>query len=224
MRRLFAAIVASLACMAGLVSVPANAAPAVSQSAEGLCYPTLQSGCQVAPYSIYNQYKFWPYDPAWVCVANGDNGIPIGQAAQAWNNASAGLYLDYSSNCVTDGYTPSTRMTIDTYNAVDGVCVKFTNMTYALGSDGFRRYTNNPVGWVNMNPTQGCGSTAFRRAHWTSVAIGFIAGLTLHHDNTTTWDSRVMAYRTQDTVAWPPASTDGPSMTGLYTGDYVGAG
>lgn len=212
------AILGSL-LFAGLVPTTAQAAPA---SAQGLCYPTLQSGCTVAPTNILTSYKFWPYDPAWVCVANGDNGIPIAQAAQAWNNASAGLYLDYSSNCVTDGYTPSTRMTIDTYNAADGNCVKVTNDAYAVGSDGFRRYTNNPIGWVNVNAAQGCTSTAFRRAHWTSYAIGRIIGLVGHRDvNDTTWDSRVMAYRTQDTIAWAEPYS-GSAITHMYQGDYIG--
>lgn len=208
MKKYIAALIAAIAILVGL-SVPANA---TQESVEATVVPT----------NILTSYKFWPYDPAWVCVANGDNGIPIAQAAQAWNNASSGLYLDYSSNCVVDGYTPSTRMTIDTYNAADGNCVKVTNDSYAVGSDGFRRYTNNPVGWVNTNAAQGCTSTAFRRAHWTSYAIGRIIGLVGHRDvNDTTWDSRVMAYRTQDTIAWAE-SYSGSAISGLYQGAYVG--
>lgn len=218
-----ARLLGAVALIAGLVAV-SPVAQAAPESASGVCYPTPQSGCTVAPFSVYNQYKFWPYDPAWVCVANGDNGIPIGAAAQSWNNASAGLYLTFSNNCVSAGYTPSTRMTIDTYNAVDGNCTKVTNNTYAVGPDGFRRYTNNPIGWVNVNPTQACASTSFRRAHWTTYVIGQIIGLTGHRDvSNTTWDSRVMAYRTQDTIAWAEQYS-GAAVSDLYQGNLVGVG
>lgn len=181
--------------------------------------PANAAGSEPLPSSIYTGYKFWPYATAWICVAVGDTTIPIAQAAQAWNNASSGVALDASSNCIADGYSPSTRMTIDTYSAADGRCHKITNQYYAAG-DTFRRWTGSPanvVGWVNRY-YEGCYGTANERAKSTSTVIGAVLGLKTLSGST--WASRVMSLNSA--VVWPSASTDGAALTALYEPRYFG--
>jgi hypothetical protein len=152
-------------------------------------------------------------------VAVGDTTIPIAQAAQAWNNASVGVALNAESNCVTAGYTPSTRMTIDTYSSADGRCTKITNQYYAT-ADTFRRWTGDPanvVGWVNRY-YEGCYSTSNARAKSTSIVIGAVLGLKTLSGST--WASRVMSLNSG--VYWPSASTDGPALSYLYEPRYFG--
>lgn len=207
MRKILLAVALVVAALFGL-ALPANAAPTEAQH-----------GNIAVPLSILTGIKFWPYAVANICVANGANELPIGQAAQSWNNATTGLALTFSNNCVNSGYTPSTRMTVDTYDAVDGRCVKLTNTTTSIG-DTFDRWTNNPIVWVNMNAAQACGSTAFRRAHWTSYGIGRALGA--QGLNSSEWANRVMCMCSQDTVAWPSGTTDGVGISNLYNEVYAG--
>lgn len=177
------------------------------------------AGSEPLPSSIYTGYKFWPYAVADICVAVGDTTIPIGVAAQAWNNASSGVALNAESNCATAGYPPSRRMTIDTYSAADGRCTKLTN-TYYSTADTFRRWTGDPanvVGWVNRY-YEGCYSTSTARAKNTSIAIGAALGMATLSGST--WASRVMSLNSA--VYYPSASTDGPSLTYLYQPRYFG--
>ena len=166
--------------------------------------------------TIFTGYKFWPYAPLDVCVALGATPaqLPIGAQAQAWNNATYNLRLNAEANCVTAGYSPSTRMTIDSYSAADGSCWKYTNTSYAT-ADTFRRWTNNPVGWVNLY-YEGCQVNKYK---WTAFVIGHLLGL--QHLSGQTWSSRVMSLSTS-TTQYPSASTDGPAVDGLYAPDYFG--
>lgn len=198
MRKIIAGLVLALTFLIGAVA-PANAA-----------------GSEPLPSSIYTGKKFWPYATANICVAVGDTTIPIGVAAQAWNNASAGVALNAENNCVTAGYSPSTRMTIDTYSAADGRCHKITNSSYAVG-DTYERWTNNPIGWVNTYYSS-CYGSANARAKSTSTIIGAILGLKTLSGST--WASRVMSLNSA--VIYPSATTDGPALTDLYAPRYFG--
>lgn len=202
MKKLFIALLAGIAVLL-LPTATANAA-----------------GTEPLPSSIYTGYKFWPYATANICVAVGDTTIPIGVAAQAWNNASVGVALNAENNCITaPGYSPSTRMTIDTYSAADGRCTKITNQYYSA-ADTFRRWTGSPenvVGWVNTYYWS-CYGTANNRAKSTSTAIGAVLGLATLSGST--WASRVMSLTSA--VYYPSASTDGAALSQLYEPRYFG--
>jgi hypothetical protein len=207
-KRIIALCLALLAGLAVLLPVP----PANAQETSVSPLP-----------STLSSYKFWPMYtgvPNLTCVAVGDTVIPIGVAAQAWNNATGGAtQLDASPNCIAEGYPPSRRMTIDTYSAADGRCYKLTN-TYYTTADTWRWWTGNPlnvVGWVNRY-YEGCWSTANLRAKWTSLVIGRILGA--NELSGSTWASRVMS--TTSAVIYPSASTDGYDVGNLYLGVYYG--
>lgn len=174
----------------------------------------------IAPASIYDWHRMTT-DVApnvhLICVANGANELPIAAAAQSWNNASSGVGLDYSSNCVLDGYGPGVRMTIDTFHDPNwGTCYKMTNITNDYVWNGWRINYNNPVGWVNT--AYNCTSTAVQRAHWTSFVIGRALGL--KRLDGSQWAGRVMCYCAQ--FGYPSASTDGDALTKGYDGTFVG--
>lgn len=207
MRKILAALIAALVIAVGFSS-PASAA-----------------GPNPIPQATLSSYKFWPFAPnVDLCVAVGDTVIPIGVSAQSWNNATGGATgLNAANNCTTErqqdgtiGYPPSRRMTIDTYSAADGKCWNITNTVYAT-ADTYRRWTNNPVGWVNRY-YEGCYSTPELRAKWTSIVIGMLLGANQLHGSG--WDSRVMS--TTSGVNYPSASTDGSDMRMNYYGYFYG--
>lgn len=154
-------------------------------------------------------YSFWT--PS-VCVANGSNFLPIGVAAQSWNNQTDLLTLQASNNCVNAGYTPSRRMTITTYSATDGKCFKVTNTEH----DSLGRWTNNPIGWININPSYSCTTTDTAVAHYTTQVIGYIMGLMW--TNSAGLNSRVMN-NTAFSVSNVPYATayDGNDMDNFYS-------
>lgn len=204
-----------LAALCTVLGLTFSAAPAQAR---------LDAGPLPIPQSLLTSYKFWPYAGArsggvQVCVAVGDTVAPIGAMAQAWNNATFGLALDASNNCVTDGYSPSLRMTIDTYSAADGTCYKLTNVGggFYASADSFRRWTSNPVGLVNRY-YEGCWSTALLRQKWTAIVIGRLLGAAELHGSQ--YDGRGMSVTSA--VYGPSANTDGQTVTDLYYPSYYG--
>lgn len=220
MKKRFIATIGAL--LLGVLALLVPSAPAHADWNWGVAAPA-KAQLEPLPSSVFTSYKFWPYTVAHICVAVGDTTIPIGAMAQAWNNASPyGISLTASNNCVNSGYTPSTRMTIDTYSAADGRCYKLTNVDYpswttSVSSNGFRLWTNNPVGWVNRY-YEGCWGTALLRQKWTALVEGRILGM--KELTGSTWASRVMS--TTSAVYAPSASTDGPAISDLYNGQYLG--
>jgi hypothetical protein len=208
-------------------AAPVQTAPQVAANAQGLCYPTLESGCKVAPYPIFNQFKWttnFEYDVRPVCIADGigqPTAWPVATAAQSWNNATSFIAINVKANCVTAGYGAGRRATVDTYSALDGRCYKITRGDYTTnGTLGFYVYTENPIMWVQVNTAYNCNSTGFRRTHWLAVAIGEVLGLG-SLPSTSAYASRLMSPQTQDTLAGP-SSSDAGSLNGLYGGNYVG--
>lgn len=178
---------------------------------------------QASEWALLSGWRF--YTPS-VCMAIGDNGIEAGAIAQKWNVASGGeLKITASSNCVTAGYPPSRRFTIDTFRDVSSTapCAKVTdhNGNYLDGGadgdavNGWWRYTNNPIAWVNT----WCFSSTTRRRHATSAAIGNVLGLeTL---NTSVYDSRVVNFTdfSQDNIPYPDARS-ADLLRRVYLGNF----
>src|SRR3954466_12451305 len=114
----FAAVMAVLASVLAVPSQAVQQAPQIAQTAQ----------VTYAPWHIYNGHKWTIYEAPQVpplCILDGVGApsvYPIGTAAQAWNNASAGVAISVSNRC--DGYGPGTRATVDTYSALDSVCVR----------------------------------------------------------------------------------------------------
>ena len=174
------------------------------------------------PQNLLSSDKFWPYATSgsvWICVAVGDTVAPIAKMAQAWNNATSTLSLDASPNCIAEGYAPSKRMTVDTYSAADGNCVKLTN-TYISQADSFHRWTGNPlnvVAWVNRYYS-GCWGTSLLRDKWTGIAIGEALGAnTLYGD---AYAGRGMS--ATSALYGPSRNTDGLTIDYLYWNMYEG--
>lgn len=206
MKRILAALVAVAALLTGAV---VTTAPASAQATD---YPATISG-----------KKFWTGS---VCMAVGDTTIDAPYIAQLWNNATPGTIMGItaSNNCVTAGYTPSTRFTIDTYSANDGTCGYLANPdgskpVSASLYNGIWRYTNNPVVWVNKYG--GCWSNSSRRAHAVSMMIGFVMGL--EPLNSSGYNSRVMNQTawSYDNVPYPETYS-GTLLGNLYAGEYGG--
>lgn len=207
MKRILA-VLAVVALALGVAAAPAQATP--------------QAGPLPIPQSLLTSDKFWPYAHNGripICVAVGDSVQPIAKMAQAWNNATHTLALQASANCITAGYTPSLRMTIDTYSAADGRCSKLTN-TYISQADSFHRWTGNPanvVGWVNRY-YEGCWSTSLLRDKWTAIVIGQILGA--KQLNGSQYAGRGMSVTSA--LYGPSANTDGDSIDALYDEFYEG--
>ena len=165
-RRLILAVVAVVAVTTAS-AVPANAS----------CGPVVRN------------VKFWTDS---VCMAIGDTGIEAPYLAQQWNNRG-GVRIQAANNCVTAGYPPSRRFTIDTYYEHQGSCWKILGPNGAspsLDAEGnWWRYTNNPVVWVNDYCLPGTVGATQRR-HNVSAAIGSVMGLSAL--NSSGYNSRVM--------------------------------
>lgn len=213
MRKFFVVMASAIAIFAGLlVTTPAQA-----------------QGPIPIPTATLTSVKFYPVATnVDLCVAVGDNTIPIGAMAQAWNNAAGSLKLNAAGNCLTErqingtiGYPPSRRMTIDTYSAADGNCVKFTNVspypTYFTYADSFTWWTNNPVGYVNTFYAT-CYGTALLRQKFTAIAEGFLLGARILSGPS--WNGRGMSTTSQ--LYGPSASTDGVDVGNLYNDFYHG--
>lgn len=203
MKKLLIGVLAGLALILG-AAIPAQAA---------------SSGATELPPTV-SGYKFWTGS---VCMAVGDTTINAPYLAQVWNNQSSGeIAIQASNNCVTAGYTPSTRFTIDTYSAADGTCGTIKNPDGTTNLDasyynGMWRYTNNPVTWVNTYYST-CTS---HLSHFVSQAIGHVMGLQLL--NSTGYNSRVM-----NNTDWSRANVgsasapEGTRIAELYQGVYGG--
>lgn len=207
MRKFFVVMASAIAIFAGL---------ATAGSAQA-------SGPIPIPTATLTSAKFYPMSPNTdICVAVGDTTIPIGSMAQAWNNATGHvLRLNAEGNCVTAGYTPSRRMTIDTYSAADGKCVKFTNVspypTYFTYGDSYTLWTNNPVGFVNTFYAS-CYGTTLLRQKYTAIAEGFLLGARILSGPS--WNGRGMSTTSQ--LYGPSANTDGADVGNLYNNFYTG--
>lgn len=140
----------------------------------GVCLPAHASDSQ-----YLNSFGFW--SPV-VCVAIGDFDIEAPELAQAWNVQSGSvLKITARNNCVTAGYPPSRRFTIDTYAGSTSRCYVVTDRnsgTLDFGTDvvangGTWQYVDNPILYINRN----CYSTFAARRHWVSAGYGGILGL-----------------------------------------------
>ena len=169
MKRLLTVLLAALTLLAG-VAFPAHA--------------------NDAPY--LNSFKFW--SPV-LCMAIGDFDIEAPELAQAWNVQSGHvLKITARNNCVTAGYPPSRRFTIDTYSGSTSRCFVVTDkntQTLDFGTDvvangGTWQYVDTPILYVNRN----CYNTFAARRHYTSAGIGSILGLATL--NSSGLNSRVM--------------------------------
>lgn len=196
-RRLLLAVVAVVAVTTAS-AVPANAS----------CGPLADSR------------KFWTDS---VCMAIGATDIEAPYLAQQWNNR-AGWAIQASNNCVTAGYPPSRRFTIDTYYSVNGPC------WYILGPDGgnptvhdpngglgpWWNYTNNPVLWMNYRCLAGYPGSIQAR-HVVSAGIGNIMGMGVL--NSSGYNSRVMNMTSWSQLNVPVATTyDGSVGEMIYNG------
>lgn len=128
----------------------------------------------------------WQFYTGLICMADGDPTANVTEAAQQWNlkfqavnDGSVTFGITAKNNCVTAGYPPSRRFTIDTaYLPSDSACVRFYNQE----RDQYGRWTNNPYAIVNT----ACGYTT----HYISGAIGQIIGA--RWMNSSGYNSRVM--------------------------------
>ena len=136
---------------------------------------------------------------------------PVAATAQLWNNAvnddsavtPPDLRLDFSTNCAADGYPAGRTMTIGTFsNPNYNGCLYFTNLGRApVGGDSQLDYwTQGPGIYINTG-ISGCVSTAQRRGHQVTAAIGYALGLQLL--TSSGWASRVMCTCSLDTIRSP---------------------
>lgn len=197
MRRIIALALASLAVIAGLSVTTATAN-------------------ESSLPAVYNGKKFWSGE---LCVAIGDLDAPIAYAAQQVNLKTSELAINARNNCVTSGYPPSRRFTVDTaYSPYSSECVLFGN-TSTTYSNGFNLWTNNPIAFINTSAAAECWNTTAQRQHYTSQAIVYLLGL--QKLNSSGWNSRVMNNTdySVNNVPWI-TSNEGLNLTGLYQGHF----
>lgn len=162
--------------------------------------------------------RFWDYH---LCMAIGDTTIEAPQMAQQWN-LKGGMAIQAANNCVTAGYPPSRRFTIETYYSSGSECWKVTGPNGAqpgLTAHGsWWWYTDNPMIWVDL----GCmGSNLNVRRHIVSAAIGSLLGL--HSMNSSGMNSRVMNMTAWSQLNVPTADIySGALMEDVYNGDCGG--
>jgi hypothetical protein len=168
-----------------------------------------------------------------ICVGSTLNAsyYPVAATAQAWNNAvnppnqppgsTPPLQLDFSTNCAGDGYIASHRMTIGTFNnpSYNG-CLYFTNLgrTPSGGEGQMDYWTQGPGVYINVG-ISGCVSTAQRRGHQVTAAIGYALGLQLL--TSSGWASRVMCTCSLDTIR-SPDNTSVYRVFQIYSGSFGG--
>lgn len=172
------------------------------------------------------KWRFWNSN---VCMAIGDTTLNAGAIAAKWN-AVSGYVVDLHSanNCVTTGYPPSRRFTIDTMtDPGQAWCVKVTDVNGNMlvpgggsygdgeqGPDGWYLYNNNPRAWINTN----CVWWPTYKAHLTSAAIGYVLGL--YPTNSAGYNSRVMNFTEYSVKNIPyPDNPDGSMLRTIYLGD-----
>lgn len=222
MKRRVTALLAGLCLALGLittVTAPSQATPAVSTSVQNLPEP---DSCHYDADLLVtmNGCKFWTGKT--ICVDGSDiNGAyyRVAYIAQAWNNAvdwADKFALDYSDDCVADGYTPSTRMVIAGHHGgTSGTCLVNSSATRVLGAN-FERWTNGPAMSINMDRAE-CVSGQVRRDHAVSLAIGVLMGGQALWSSG--WAGRVMYTPDYSLVAIPTAA-DGEVMRQIYGGGY----
>lgn len=145
----------------------------------------------------------------------------VGYVAQTINNGTNTLALDVSSNCAGDGYGPSARMVVGTFqNASYPYCTLFTNQQYAV-YNGFWRWTNGPGLYLNT-ALSSCVGSQVRRDHWISQMIGFHLGLS-SQDNSETW--RVMNTSDSSASTVPlPVQQEMIKLDQIYMGNFCDSG
>ena len=161
-----------------------------------------------------NYIKFWTHS---ICMAIGDTGIEAPAMAQQWN-VQGGMAIQAANNCVTAGYSPSRRFTIETYDG-GNECWKVLGPNGAQpaldsGVGGWWRYTNNPVLWLN----RGCFASVAARRHYVSAGIGSVIGLASM--NSSGMNSRVVNMTTWSILNVPTADPySGDLAESIYNGD-----
>lgn len=172
--------------------------------------------------SVYGNVRFWSGN---ICMSVGDTSIEAAYNAQVWNNATKNVSITASNNCVTAGYPPSRRFTITTFydrqaycTDVSGVNGRGTDYSWDGPVNGWLRYTNNPVVWINRACSgYAIGSTQLR--HYVSQGIGLVLGLRVHDSDA--WNSRVM-----NQTLWSAENVPGPNaaeakiVSDVYGGIY----
>ena len=196
-RRLLLAVVAVVAVTTAS-AVPANAA----------CAPV-------------DSKKFWTHR---VCMAVGDTTIEAPYLAQQIN-IKGGMQIQAANNCVSLGYTPSRRFTIDLYYDSSGPCWTVLGPNGGIvqvdsptnGAGPWWNYVNNPVLWVNERCLPGHpGSTQAR--HNVSAAIVNLLGVGV--TNSSGWNSRIHNMTAWSQLNVPVAdSNTGDLLESIYNGD-----
>ena len=214
MKRFLMAVVAIAALLTGAVvsAAPASAAPTVA---------VVSTTAEYEPHpATINGYRFW--SPS-ICIDGSAINGPyyrVAYIAQQWNLKTSGLALDYSDDCVADGYPPSRRMVIGMFssNDPDQGCTLGTN----LGVDfynGMYRWTDGPGVYLKNDPL--CNGSQTRRDHLVSAAIGSTLGLKIL--NSSGYNSRVvnMTLWSWDNVPLPDVNS-GVLLADINAGVYGG--
>lgn len=203
MKRIVAALVAALTIMV------AGTLPAAAAS-----YPL-------------THWRFWTGD---ICMAIGDTSLNAGAIASKWNAVSHGVVnIRSANNCVTAGYPPSRRFTIDTINRPYDACAFATDINGSMLVPGTGNsndnpnnpqleelYSNNPRAWVNTNSKCVDDHTNVR-IHYVSAAIGVVLGLA--RTNSSGYNSRVMNMTDYSTHNVPyPDANSGALLNFVYSG------
>jgi hypothetical protein len=202
MKRLLAALVAVTALLAGALVSTAPASAYIND-----------------PY--INGHKF---ATTHVCVGTTllASYYRVGYVAQSINNGTSTLSLDVSSNCAGDGYGPSARMVVGTFQNADyPYCTLFTNQQTAV-YNGFERWTNGPGLYLNTAFTA-CVGSQVRRDHWISQMIAWHLGLTTLDNTNETW--RVMNISDSSASTVPlPVQQEMIKLDQIYMGNFCDSG
>lgn len=202
MKKRLATILVALAALLGIV---ATATPAQAYIDD--------------PY--INGRKFW--SPS-VCVGSTllQSYYRVGYAAQVINNQTQTLSLDYSTDCAADGYPPSRRMVVGTFqNAGYDGCIYLTNQ-YHDDYNGFWRWTSGPGMYLNTGRSE-CVSSQTRRDHWISQAIAWHLGLNTLTTTNETW--RVMNQLDASASTVPTLTQqEGIKLDQIYMGNFCDSG
>lgn len=214
---LLAALGLSLSLLQGATS--AQAASQVTQSAQIVESATAVTA--VLPPDV-GGWKFWSYS---VCVdGSAINGAyyRVAQLAQQWNLRAPIMQLDYSDDCAADGYPPSRRMVVGSYNnPSDATCWRNTNNQTST-VNGMKRWTNGPAIYINFGQPS-CIQGQARRDHVVSAVIGWVLGLNFL--NSTGYNSRVMNMTafSWDNVGTPDTHS-GDTLNDIYGYAYCDPG
>lgn len=203
MKKRLAAVLVALAAMFSIVATTAVPANAYIDD----------------PY--INGRKFW--SPS-VCVGSTllQSYYRVGYVAQSINNGTNTLALDYSTDCAADGYPPSRRMVVGTFqNANDDRCLVFTNQ-YHDDYNGFWRWTSGPGIYLNTGLSRCIGSQT-RRDHFISQGIAWHLGLNSIDNTTETW--RVMNVNDSSSSTVPlPVQQEMIKLDQIYMGNFCDSG